>query len=130
MHMQKRMSGMFQRPPSVTSPPHSNFIFRKKKKKSQTWCMAVSANCNPSHNEIQDSGREIMAKNKHSTRTMLCILLQGLFDYIVQKIIEGGLRWCPQARQVSLARQVSSSGRGKELKYKSSNIFRRLLHYT
>lgn len=92
--------------------------------------MAVSANCNPSHNEVQDSGREIMAKNKHSTRTMLCILLQGLFDYIVQKIIEGGLRWCPQARQISLARQVSSSGRGKELKYKSSNIFRRLLHYT
>lgn len=64
-----------------------------------------------------------MAKNKHFTRTMLCILPQGLFDYIVQKIIEGGLRWCPQARLVSLARQVSSSGRGKELESTKVQIY-------
>lgn len=44
-----------------------------------------------------------MAKNKHSTRTMLCILLQGPFDYIVQKIIEGA--WGGAHKQDKLVSQ-------------------------
>lgn len=42
--MQKHAAGMLQRPPPVTSPPHSDFIFRKKSfSKNYAWLSQPTA---------------------------------------------------------------------------------------